>query len=95
MLSEWKAEEGKLPLVAELGYYPIKDSWMLVDFYTSPFTFVHTTDIKYMSFLVGESMAYIVLPTRHGELVPAIKEALASDGSVGWKKYWQDKLSSK
>ena len=79
-------------MVAELGYYPTGNNWILVDFNSSPFIFVHTTDVKYMTFGVRETMTYMVLPTQYGELVPAMKEALETEGSLGWKKYWQDKL---
>ena len=93
MSHEWEAAEGgKLPLVAELGYYPTGDSWILVDISKTPPIFIHTTDIKYTSFAAFENHTFIVLPIWHSELVPAMKKSL-EEGSLGWKKYWQDKLS--
>ena len=81
-------------MVDKLGYYPTGDSWMLVDFDRTPFIFIHSSDVGYMSFEAGKSMTYMVLPTKHSELVPAITQAMEeADGSLGWKKYWQDKLS--
>ena len=82
-------------MVAEQGYYPTGNSWILVDFGKSPPIFVHNTDVAYMTFGGDRTMSYIVLPLKHGELVPALKKVLETEGPFGWKKYWQNKLRSK
>ena len=81
--------------MAESGYYPTGNRWMLVDFTSSPPFFVHSTDVRYRSYGTGWTLTYMVLPVRHGGLVTELKEALETEGALGWKKYWQDKLFPK